>query len=197
VQFSKFRSCKLVCAPASPAALFLCSTARIRQDISVDSFCSCKLLWRNNECVLLPCFNAQPDIFAVMNCCDVVLCLFFSDSLTWSADNLYCYDTKISGVDVEKYAYYVNKLRQNVGLETWKRRRIVTSQRAHTKYKCPPYDPERTPPWKFSAYATDWTQDAVSEWRCHWLSEQKYWLFYCFRMFAYIRKFSRNTNISY
>jgi len=39
------------------------------------------------------------------------------------------------GVDVEKYAYYVNKLRQNVGLETWKLRQIVTSQTAHTKYK--------------------------------------------------------------
>jgi len=30
------------------------------------------------------------------------------------------------GVDVEKYAYYVNKLRQNVALETWKLRQIVT-----------------------------------------------------------------------
>jgi len=42
---------------------------------------------------------------------------------------------KIRGVDVEKFAYYVNKLRQNVGLETWKRRQIVTSQTAHTKHK--------------------------------------------------------------
>jgi len=31
---------------------------------------------------------------------------------------------------------------------------IVTSQTAHTKYKLPPYDPEQTPQWKFSAYAT-------------------------------------------
>ena len=38
-------------------------------------------------------------------------------------------------VDVEKYAYYVNKLRQNVGLETWKWRQIVTSQTVHTKNK--------------------------------------------------------------
>ena len=83
-----------------------------------------------------------------MNYCVVVLCLFFSDSLTWSADSLYCSDTKIRGVDVEKYACYVNKLRQNVGLETWKWRQIVTSHRAHTKYKWPPYDPERTPPMK-------------------------------------------------
>ena len=51
---------------------------------------------------------------------------------------------KIRGVDVEKYAYYVNKLRQNVGLETWKWRQIVTSQTAHTKW--PPYDPEPNPP---------------------------------------------------
>jgi len=42
---------------------------------------------------------------------------------------------KIIRVDVEKYAYYVNKLRQNVGLETWKLRQIVTSQTAHTKCK--------------------------------------------------------------
>jgi len=52
------------------------------------------------------------------------------------------------GVDVEKYAYYVNKLRQNVGLETWKWRQIVTSQTAHTKCKWSPYDPEPNPPMK-------------------------------------------------
>jgi len=62
---------------------------------------------------------------------------------------------KIKGVDVEKYAFYVNKLRQNVGLETWKWRHIVTSQTAHTKYKWPPYDLEpKLPAWKFSSYAT-------------------------------------------
>jgi len=27
---------------------------------SAASFCSCKLLWRSNECVLLPFFNTQP-----------------------------------------------------------------------------------------------------------------------------------------
>ena len=42
--------------------------------------------------------------------------------------------------------YYVNKLSQNVGLETWKWREIVTSQTAHTKYKWPPYDPEPNSP---------------------------------------------------
>ena len=49
------------------------------------------------------------------------------------------------GVDAEKYACYVNKLRQTVGLETWKFRQIVTSQTAHTKCKWPPYDPEPPP----------------------------------------------------
>jgi len=43
--------------------------------------------------------------------------------------------TKKKGVRVEEYAYYVNKLRQNAGLETWIWRQIVTSQKAHTKYK--------------------------------------------------------------
>jgi len=37
------------CAPASPAAQ-LCSTPRIRQEISAALFCSCKLLWRSDEC---------------------------------------------------------------------------------------------------------------------------------------------------
>jgi len=38
-------------------------------------------------------------------------------------------------VRAEENAYYVNKLRQNVGLETWIWRQIVTSQTGHTKYK--------------------------------------------------------------
>jgi len=66
VSFSKIRSYKPGCAPASPAAHFIRSTARIRQDISAAWFCSCILVWRIYECVLLPCFNWQPDIFAVM-----------------------------------------------------------------------------------------------------------------------------------
>ena len=41
--------------------------------------------------------------------------------------------TKIRGVCVEEYAYFVNKLR----LKTWIWRQIVTSQTAHTKYKWP------------------------------------------------------------
>ena len=38
--------------------------------------------------VLLPCFNVQPSIFVIMNCCVVVLSLFSTDIVTWSADNL-------------------------------------------------------------------------------------------------------------
>ena len=59
VQYNKIRSCKPGCAPASPAA-HRCSTARIRRDISAASFCSCKLLWRSDGCVLLSFFNTQP-----------------------------------------------------------------------------------------------------------------------------------------
>jgi len=55
---------------------------------------------------------------------------------------------KIRGVLVEEYAYHVNKLRQNLGLETWIWRQIVTSQTAHTKYKWPPHPSEWTPPMK-------------------------------------------------
>jgi len=73
---------------------------------------------------------------------------------------------EIRGVDVEKYAYYVNKLRQNVGLETWKWCQIVTSQTVHTKW--PPNDPEPKPfPWKFSGYATDYRTFATQRFSIH------------------------------
>ena len=62
--------------------------------------------------------------------------------------------TQNRGVRVQEYAYYVNKLRQNVGLETWIWRQIVTSQTAHTKYKWPHKPLNETSPWKFSACAT-------------------------------------------
>jgi len=52
--------------------------------------------------------------------------------------------------------YHANKHRQNVGLETWKWREVVTSETAHTKYKWPPYATEWNPSWKFSAYATEY-----------------------------------------
>jgi len=142
----------------SPAAHFLCFTARIRQDISVVWFCGCKLLWRSDEYVLLPCFNVQPDIFAIMNCCVVALNLFSSDIVTWIAGSLYSVQWyhKLWAVRVEEYAYCINKFRENVGLETWIWRQIVTTQTAHTKHKWTPYATEWNPPWKFSAYATGW-----------------------------------------
>ena len=46
---------------------------------------------------------------------------------------------------VEEYAYYVNKLHQNVGLETWIWCQIVTSQTGHIIYKWLPYATEWTP----------------------------------------------------
>ena len=49
---------------------------------------------------------------------------------------------------VEEYAYYVNKLRQNIGMEKWIWRQIVTSQTAHTKYKWLPYATEWNPSMK-------------------------------------------------
>jgi len=54
VWFSQIRSCKPGCSSDSPAAQLLCSTARIRQEISAASFYSCKLLWPSDECVLPP-----------------------------------------------------------------------------------------------------------------------------------------------
>jgi len=48
------------------------------------------------------------------------------------------------------------------------RRQIVTSQRAHTKYKWPPYATEWTPPWKFSADATDWNNAGFYLKSCVW-----------------------------
>jgi len=63
---------------------------------------------------------------------------------------------KLRGVRIEKYAYYVNKRRQNVGLETWIWRQIETSQRAHTKYKWLPYATEWNPPMKIFSV-------------CHWV----------------------------
>jgi len=67
----------------------LCSIARIRRDIGAAWFCGCKLLWHSGECDLLPCFNAQANVFAVMDCCVVALSVFSRDILTWSADSLY------------------------------------------------------------------------------------------------------------
>jgi len=57
----------------------------------------------------------------LMNFCVVVLSLFSSDILTWSANTVVIFSAtihKLRGVGVEEYPYYVKKLRQNVGLET-------------------------------------------------------------------------------
>jgi len=52
-------------------------------------FCSCELRWRNTECILLPYFNALPDIFAVMNFSVLALsAVFWSGLITWSAVHL-------------------------------------------------------------------------------------------------------------
>ena len=172
--FSKIRSCKPGCASASPAH-FLCSTARIRQNIGTASVCSCKLLWRSDECVSLPCFNAQPHIFAVMNCCVVA---FSSDILTWSADCSYSVQWhinyckhklthKLRGVRVEDNAYYVKKHRQNFGLVTWTWCQILTSQIADTKYKWPPSTIEWNPPHEnFLRMPLILAGNAARQWHC-------------------------------
>ena len=99
--------------------------------------------------------------FAVVNWSDVVMSVSYSPVLTrsliflqlWTTvfecmflqyPNLGCWwfifsavTYKVRRVGVEKYLYNVNKLRQNVGLETRIWRQIVTSQTAHRKYKWP------------------------------------------------------------
>jgi len=78
--------------------------------------------------VLLPRFNAKPDIFAVMNRCVVALSLFPPTSSLLRALIVY----KIRGVRVEEYAYYVNKLRQNIGLEwTWRHKQRAPNTNDH------------------------------------------------------------------
>ena len=132
-------------------------SARMRGDISAASFCSCKLLWLT--------FNAQPDIFAVMNLlCGSVGCIFlqYPNLERWFSSMTH----KTKGVRVEEHANYVNKLRQNVGLETWIRRQIVTSQTTHTNTNDQnmPLN-ETSPPWKFSAYVTACLNIQDSLWR--------------------------------
>ena len=52
---------------------------------------------------------------------------------------------EIRRVDVEKYAYYVNKLRQNVVLGNMTMASNCDVQTAHIKYKWPPYATEWNP----------------------------------------------------
>ena len=143
--------------PASPATHLQCSTARIWRDLSAASFCSCKLLWHGGEYVSLPYFNAQPDIFAVMNCCVVAMSLFSSDSLTWTAQFIFsAMPHEIRGVDVEKYAL----LCQETLPKRWLGNMEMTSNCDVTNSKqeiqMTTIWPWTKPPlWKFSAYTTD------------------------------------------
>jgi len=61
----KFQTLNPGCPPSQPHTFWL--TAIRRHIRAALCFCSCELRWRTTECVLLPCFNALPDIFAVMN----------------------------------------------------------------------------------------------------------------------------------
>ena len=54
------------------------------------------------------------------------------------------------GMRVDEYAYYVNKLGQNVGLETWMWRHKQPTPNTNDHH----VPLNETPPWKFSAYAT-------------------------------------------
>ena len=61
----KFQAVNPGC-PTQPDTFW--STA-IRRDIRTALyFCSCEPRWRGTKSVLLPCFKALPDIFAVLNC---------------------------------------------------------------------------------------------------------------------------------
>jgi len=45
---------------------------------------------RSTDLVLLPCFNALPDVFSVMNCSVLSLsAMFCSGLLTWSTDVMF------------------------------------------------------------------------------------------------------------
>ena len=62
---------------------------------------------------------------------------------------------KTRRVRVEEYAYYVNKLHQNVGLETSIRRQIVTSETERTQIINGHHMPlNENAPGKVSAHAT-------------------------------------------
>ena len=61
---------------------------------------------------------------------------------------------KIRRVDVEKYAYYINKLRQNVCLERWLWRQIWRHKQRTPNTNDHHVTLNENPPCKFSAYAT-------------------------------------------
>jgi len=100
------------------------------------------------ECVLVPCFNAQPNIFAVMNCCVVALSLFSSDILTWSADSLYSVQ-KIKGSACRRKCI----LCQQTSPKRWFGNMNMTSNcdvtnSGHQPHKWPPHATEWKSPMK-------------------------------------------------
>ena len=134
---------------------FCVSTACFRQDISAALFCSCKLLWRCDDCVLLHCFNAHLDIFAVMNCCVEALSVFSSDMLTWSADSLYSVQWhKLREVRVDEHSYYVINFakmlvwKHEYDVKLWRHKQLTPNENDRICHWMKPL------PWKFSAYAT-------------------------------------------
>jgi len=71
ILFSKIRSCKPGCTPASPAA-FSAQLPVFDETLAQPDFVVVNCSDVVNEC-FTPYFNAQLDIFAVMNCCVVAL----------------------------------------------------------------------------------------------------------------------------
>jgi len=80
----KFQAVNPGC-PSSPPHTFWSTT--VRRDIRAALyFCSFEPRCRSTECVLLPCFNALPDIFAGMNCSETAgnLCLLQWHSVAYN-----------------------------------------------------------------------------------------------------------------
>ena len=107
------------------------------------------MLWHRDECASLPCFNAKPDIFAVLNCCIVALSVFSSDIVTWSADSLYSVQWHIRRVRMEEYAYIWC---QQTLPKRWFANMNITSNCDVTnspyQIQIPPYATEWNPPMK-------------------------------------------------
>jgi len=109
-------------------------------------FCSCELLWRSSGCVLLPCFNAVPDIFAVTNCSVLALSVVFcSGLLTGALINFCVLQWHIAGYNNEKgecvqnnmHAVSTNFAKSTPNVKKW--RHIVKSQTSYIQLHWPPY----------------------------------------------------------
>jgi len=176
VDFYTSQKTNISLSTLSALAKFDLANQGVRQPVQLHTF--------NTQ---LPVFEetlAQPH-FVVVNCPDVVMRVFYSiltRSLIflqlWTAVlwrwvyfppiallgalivYIHCNDTWNKRSGCRKICIsYVNKLRLNVGLETWKWRQIVTSQTAHTKYKWLPHDAETNPSMKiFCAHHWMWSK---------------------------------------